>query len=350
MAFQVCDRRMLDKLREQRRLRRWSRIRSVLPEDSNGPPAVILSMDIHLRYIIYWTLSIPSLRVLRSDAVSGHRRRWTIRGSIPLLMMFTAFSLHPLSEFVCTSLTILPSLLSTLMQPITDILSRAESTDFRVPEATLANLSRIIFAAQNHVLLGISYEQSNLKESVIEIVILTMFFGTYTFFVCSQQADLDFDWGRIVHHTDCSRHVYYLVRTRALCTTVSMFTCGCSIRGIAHKGHAFILMAIIAMWMSTVAYWIATLLVAVETQLTLRNIMTHALANVDQARSCVGFSSGGRPFIDCQSESPVKEVPDYLKVYGAQQCIGTVALTINVSMYTDSKDQRLTPVLSGYHR
>ena len=104
------------------------------------------------------------------------------------------------------------------------------------------------------------------------------------------------------------------------------------------------LMAIIAMWMSTVAYWIATLLVAVETQLTLRNIMTHALANVDQARSCVGFSSGGRPFMDCQSESPVKEVPDYLEVYGAQQCIGTVALTINVSMYTDSKDQELTPV------
>ena len=153
----------------------------MLPEDSNGPPAVILSMDIHLRYIIYWTLSIPSLRLLRSDAVSGHRRRWTIRGSIPLLMMFTASSLHPIFVSVRTTLTVRPSLLSTLMDPTTDILSRAESSDFRVPAATLANLSQIIFAAQNHVLLGIRYEQSNLKESVIEIVILTMFFGPCTF-------------------------------------------------------------------------------------------------------------------------------------------------------------------------
>ena len=110
------------------------------------------------------------------------------------------------------------------------------------------------------------------------------------------------------------------------------------------------LMAIIAMWMSTVAYWIATLLVAVETQLTLRDIMTHTLANIDQARSCVGFSFGGRPFMDCQSESPVKEVPNYLEVHGTQQCIGTVALTINVSVYPDLEDQRLTPVLSGHHR
>ena len=112
-----------------------------------------------------------------------------------------------------------------------------------------------------------------------------------------------------------------------------MFTCGCSIRGIAHKGHAFMLMAIIAMWMSTVAYWIATLRVAVETQLTLQNIMTHTLANIDQARSCAGFSSGGRPFTHCQTESPVTEVPDYLEVHGTQQCIGTVALTVNASMF-----------------
>ena len=46
-----------------------------------------------------------------------------------------------------------------------------------VSEAAVANLSQTVAATLDQVTVGLSYEGSYLKESLVNIVILTMFFG-----------------------------------------------------------------------------------------------------------------------------------------------------------------------------
>ncbi|RPD53457.1 hypothetical protein L226DRAFT_151187 [Lentinus tigrinus ALCF2SS1-7] len=179
----------------------------------------------------------------------------------------------------------------TLSAPV---VPRAGPIYFQVTEATRANLSQMIFTARTEVLLGMSYDGSIVKESIVDVVVLTMFFGLFT--VLSAVA----------------AYVLFL-------------------KGIAQKATAFMLTAILAMWASTAAYWIATLLVVVQAQSTMHDIMAQILVSVDHAQSCTSYSPAtGRPFSACETGPPVADVPDYLEAQGIQQCTGTVALMANV--------------------
>ncbi|RPD71239.1 hypothetical protein L226DRAFT_204913 [Lentinus tigrinus ALCF2SS1-7] len=180
------------------------------------------------------------------------------------------------------------------MDPHLNVWSRRAPTYLNVSEAAVANLSQTVNATLQQVVIGITYEGSYLKESLVDIVILTMFFGLFTVL------------------TVVAAYVLFL-------------------KGIAQKATSLMLVAIIAMWVSTVAYWVATLLAAVETQTILRDMMTQMLVKVSHVQSCVGDASSGQlPLSACQAEGSLAEVSDYSKAYATQQCTGTAALTVNV--------------------
>ena len=92
-----------------------------------------------------------------------------------------------------------------------------------------------------------------------------------------------------------------------------------------------LLAAILVMWASTVAYWIATLLAAVKTESILREMLSQALLKISLVQSCMSNpSSSVAPFSACQAAS--FDDPVFPDVYATQQCIGTAALTVNVSI------------------
>ncbi len=99
---------------------------------------------------------------------------------------------------------------------------------------------------------------------------------------------------------------------------------------------AVMLAAIIAMWISTAAYWLATLLAAVETYSFMRSIMSQILAGVATLQDCVASPSGTQlPFSSCVAEQ-LTNLSDYSKAYATQQCTGTAALTVNVRAFVYS--------------
>ena len=126
------------------------------------------------------------------------------------------------------------------------------------------------------------------------------------------------------------RHVFVAQHAR------HVLTCCRSLKGITQRATAILLAAILVMWASTVAYWIATLLAAVKTQSILREMMSQMLDKVSRVQSCVSDpSSSVAPFSACQAES-FTDVSVFSKAYAAQQCTGTAALTVNVSIPTYS--------------
>ena len=109
-------------------------------------------------------------------------------------------------------------------------------------------------------------------------------------------------------------------------------TCCCSLKGIARRATVVLLAAIVAMWASTVAYWIATLLAAVKTESILREMISHTLLEISRVQSCMSDPSSSLGlFSACQAGS-FRDVLIFSKVYAAQQCTGTAALTVNVSI------------------
>lgn len=111
------------------------------------------------------------------------------------------------------------------------------------------------------------------------------------------------------------------------------------------------LAAIIAMWASTVAYWIATLLAAVETYSFMQNIMSQIMDMIEMMQDCVDAPSYPLvPFTACAAK-PLADLSDYSKAYATQQCTGTAALTVNVSASVYFIQYRaLNSALSGNHR
>ncbi|TFK83151.1 hypothetical protein K466DRAFT_666045 [Polyporus arcularius HHB13444] len=170
---------------------------------------------------------------------------------------------------------------------------RGVPTYLNVSEAAVANLSQTLLVTQQQVLQGFDYSGIYLKASLIDVTILTMFFGLFT-----------------------------------VLTAVAAYIL--SLKGLTQKSMAVMLAAIIAMWISTAAYWLATLLAAVETYSFMRSIMSQILARIDTLQDCVGSPSGSRlPFSACVAEQ-LTNLSDYSKAYATQQCTGTAALTVNV--------------------
>ncbi|KAI0690138.1 hypothetical protein C8T65DRAFT_102083 [Cerioporus squamosus] len=171
---------------------------------------------------------------------------------------------------------------------------RGLPTYLNVSEAAVANLSQTLEATKQQVQLGFDYSGIYLKQSLIDVAILTMFFGLFTVL------------------TAVAAYVLFL-------------------KGFKQKTTALMLMAIVAMWVSTVAYWIATLVAAAETYSFMRSMMSQILTRMATLQDCVGSPSGAQdPFSACINE-PLRDLSDYSTLaYATQQCTGTAALTVNV--------------------
>ncbi|TFK81539.1 hypothetical protein K466DRAFT_656110 [Polyporus arcularius HHB13444] len=116
--------------------------------------------------------------------------------------------------------------------------SRDVATYLNVSGAAFANLSQTADATSDEVQLALWYEGYNLKDSMINVALLTMFFGLLT--VLSAVA------------------AYVLLSKQ-----------------IERRRSALMLLAIVAMWTTTLAYWVANIVAVVEAYTVLRDLTTH---------------------------------------------------------------------------
>ncbi|KAI0687967.1 hypothetical protein C8T65DRAFT_746850 [Cerioporus squamosus] len=164
-----------------------------------------------------------------------------------------------------------------------------------ISQAALANLSEVLAVHLGQVTSTSDFQESYLKQSIINVALSTMFSGTFT--------------------------VLAAVAAYVLCSN-----------GIKRRTIACMLIATIFMWISTVVCWIATLLEATEAYNVLRNLASRNMAQADAMLRCLldlqnGFDAAPN---DCQQE-PVEELLySSFKLYNVHDCINTAALTVNV--------------------
>ena len=111
-----------------------------------------------------------------------------------------------------------------------------------------------------------------------------------------------------------------------------------SLKGITQKARAVLLVAILVMWISTVAYWIATLLAAVKLQSILHDTMSQIMRGLSYMYRCFDRSATRTSLTTCPEPTWLNTL-DFMEKFDfditaldGQQCVGTIALTINVSI------------------
>lgn len=106
-----------------------------------------------------------------------------------------------------------------------------------------------------------------------------------------------------------------------------------SSRGIKRNAIASMLIAIIVMWMSAIAYWIAILLAAAETYSALHDLASqnaHQAGTVLRCALDLRVDAATAP-TDCRQEQVMTLLYSSFEAYNIHDCIGTTALTVNVS-------------------
>ncbi|KAI0690136.1 hypothetical protein C8T65DRAFT_730903 [Cerioporus squamosus] len=171
---------------------------------------------------------------------------------------------------------------------------RDVATSLNISNAALGNLSQTIDATYEEVQLALWNEGYNLKQSFITVALLTMFFGLFT--VLAAVA------------------AYVLLSKR-----------------IEPRRAASMLMAIVVMWVSTLAYWVADIVATVEAYTVLRDLTLHISDLTTNMRDCLGSLPVSDSTFSCTRGGPLTERPGPT-AYGLQACTGTAALTINVTI------------------
>ncbi len=88
--------------------------------------------------------------------------------------------------------------------------------------------------------------------------------------------------------------------------------------------------ALLIMWLSTVAYWIATVVAAARTYVSVQNLTVQILSRATHIRTCLHSISGSDVAVsDCHLDAAT-EWPD-LEASNILGCTYTVALMVNVS-------------------
>ncbi|KAI0707437.1 hypothetical protein C8T65DRAFT_740370 [Cerioporus squamosus] len=163
-----------------------------------------------------------------------------------------------------------------------------------ISQPRLLNLSEVLSAIQAEISLENYFEESYLKESMINGALSTMFFGLFT--------------------------VLTAVAVYVLCS-----------KGIKREAVATMFIAIIVMWMSTVADWIGTLVAAAAAYTVLQTLTGQSLGWTSIVRECLypGSNFGGTE--GCQEQLvSVDVLLKNFKPYYIHDCLGTAALTVNV--------------------
>ncbi|RDX54309.1 hypothetical protein OH76DRAFT_1082402 [Lentinus brumalis] len=166
--------------------------------------------------------------------------------------------------------------------------------DANISQAALDNLTLALSAMQREAAVAYAFEDSYLKESIITVALSTMFFGLFT--VLAGVA------------------AYVL-----------------SSKGIKRTTTAIMLTAILLMWMSTVAYWIGTIVAAAEAYTRVHNLMLRSLGQANMMQDCLYPPTANSHVAPKGCQRVPETEPLYnIEEYEIHDCIGTVALTVNV--------------------
>ncbi|KAI0690137.1 hypothetical protein C8T65DRAFT_102019 [Cerioporus squamosus] len=165
---------------------------------------------------------------------------------------------------------------------------RLWSRDVTITEGALDPVWRALTTAEEQTWLVISFIETYLKRSIIDVAILTMFIGLFTILAAGA--------------------AYVLIS-----------------KGSKRKSTVFMLVAIVAMWAATVAYWIATLLAETETYTILRTFSMQTYARLNDLDDCMRTLSGSSlASARCQPEQSVSVPERATTAYEIQDCTGTV--------------------------
>lgn len=102
-----------------------------------------------------------------------------------------------------------------------------------------------------------------------------------------------------------------------------------SSKGIKRKATAIMLVAIIIMWLSTLAFWIVTLVAAVKAYSVLQVLTAQTSGHIANMQACLTSMTGSDSAYSCSSQDPLTELAG-TEAYYAEDCTGTVSLMINV--------------------
>ncbi len=92
------------------------------------------------------------------------------------------------------------------------------------------------------------------------------------------------------------------------------------------------LTAILIMWMSTVAYWIGTIVAAAEAYTRVHNLTLRSLGQANMMQDCLYPPTADSHVAPKGCQRVPETEPLYnIEEYEIHDCIGTVALTVNVS-------------------
>ncbi len=91
------------------------------------------------------------------------------------------------------------------------------------------------------------------------------------------------------------------------------------------------LVAIIVMWLSTVAFWIVTLVTAVKAWSVLRDLTAQTLGQIANMQACLYSMTSTGATYGCSPQNLRTELAD-TEAYAAEDCAGTVSLAINVCL------------------
>ncbi|RPD52784.1 hypothetical protein L226DRAFT_204858 [Lentinus tigrinus ALCF2SS1-7] len=161
------------------------------------------------------------------------------------------------------------------------------------PRVALVNMSQIVHTALQQVEQIFEYEWSYLKESAINLALLTAFFGLST--------------------------VLALVAAYVLIS-----------KKITRRATALMLFAIVVMWASTTAYWIAYILVMARVYNKLRELTSQSLGGVVVMQTCLVSSLGaGSAIGNCSLEIP-DALAFFHEAYWLRDCTETASLTVEV--------------------
>ncbi|RDX42094.1 hypothetical protein OH76DRAFT_1488944 [Lentinus brumalis] len=166
------------------------------------------------------------------------------------------------------------------------------TTYLNISQAALANLSQVLDDTQWTVAAASVYEWSYLQTSMITVALLTMFLGLFT--------------------------VLTVVAAYVLFS-----------KGIKRKATAIMLVAIIIMWLSTLALWIVTLVAAVKAYSVLQVLTAQTSGHIANVQACLKSMTGSDSAYSCSSQDPLTELAG-TEAYYAEDCTGTVSLMINV--------------------
>ncbi|RDX41691.1 hypothetical protein OH76DRAFT_1489269 [Lentinus brumalis] len=178
------------------------------------------------------------------------------------------------------------------MDPCPMFSPRDATTYLNIPPAALANLSQGLEDTASTVEVALAYDAYDLQVGLISVALLTMFLGLFTLL--------------------------------AVIAAYVLFS-----KGINRKATGIMLVAIIVMWLSTVAHWSVTLVAVAKAFAVVGDLTKQALDQLGEMQDCLYSMTRSEGAYRCSPQDLMSHLGDN-EEYNIEVCTGTVALIINV--------------------